>query len=149
MTELSCADYSEKAIVVRGEETKTYKEELKELGGKFNAMLKGGPGWIFSKKSEDKVMSFISSGKIPAKMVTKVASKTVNTTSKTPSNNISGLVEISFLKMDMKARLQFVEEIVRLSLSVPVPSASIVQSVQSECVESDCEEPEAPRKRLL
>ena len=44
-------EYSDKALVVRGD-TKPYKETLKEMGGKFNPKLKGGPGWIFSKKKE-------------------------------------------------------------------------------------------------
>ena len=61
MSDLNCSEYSEKAIVVRGEATKTYKENLKTLGGKYNASLKGGAGWIFSKTSEAKVNKFISS----------------------------------------------------------------------------------------
>lgn len=58
---MNCSEYSEKAIVVRGEATKTYKENLKTLGGKYNASLKGGAGWIFSKTSEAKVNKFIAS----------------------------------------------------------------------------------------
>ena len=42
-------DYSEKSIVVRGTETKTYKEGLKNLGGTYNMNLKGQPGWVFPK----------------------------------------------------------------------------------------------------
>ena len=61
MSDLNCSEYSEKAIVVRGEATKTYKENLKTLGGKYNASLRGGAGWIFSKTSEGKVNKFISS----------------------------------------------------------------------------------------
>lgn len=61
MSDLNCSEYSEKAIVVRGESTKTYKDNLKTLGGKYNASLKGGAGWIFSKTSEAKVNKFISS----------------------------------------------------------------------------------------
>ena len=61
MSDLNCSEYSEKAIVVRGESTKTYKENLKTLGGKYNASLRGGAGWIFSKTSEAKVNKFISS----------------------------------------------------------------------------------------
>jgi hypothetical protein len=33
MSDLNCSEYSEKAIVVRGDSTKTYKEDLKTLGG--------------------------------------------------------------------------------------------------------------------
>jgi hypothetical protein len=67
MTDMSVQDYSEKSIVVRGEETKKYKEELKTLGGKWNAGLQGGGGWIFSKKLEDKVVAFVSTGKLDSK----------------------------------------------------------------------------------
>jgi hypothetical protein len=63
MSDLNCTEYSEKAIVVRGEATKTYKEDLKTLGGKYNANLKGGAGWIFSKTSQGKVNKFITSVK--------------------------------------------------------------------------------------
>ena len=56
-------DYSEKAIAVFGN-TKEIKEQLKELGGKFNPALKyeGGKraGWIFSKKQADKVRALLA-----------------------------------------------------------------------------------------
>ena len=45
---LRIIDYSEKAVAVIGE-TKAVKDRLKELGGRFNAKLSCGPGWIFSK----------------------------------------------------------------------------------------------------
>ena len=51
-------DYSERSIVVRGD-TKPYKEELKEMGGRFNRNLRDGCGWIFSKKHEEEVRKFI------------------------------------------------------------------------------------------
>lgn len=60
MTELVCSEYSEKSIVVHGD-TRLYKEELKKLGGKYNANLRNGPGWIFSKNAQDKVEEFINS----------------------------------------------------------------------------------------
>lgn len=44
-------DYSEKAIAVVGE-TRVIKETLKTLGGRFNAHLTCGAGWIFSKSKE-------------------------------------------------------------------------------------------------
>lgn len=55
---LEIVDYSEKAIAVFGE-TKEIKEQLKEIGGRFNPSLRYNgekrTGWIFSKKQEDKV----------------------------------------------------------------------------------------------
>jgi len=44
--------YSDKSIVVRGEDTKRFKEHLKALGGKYNSRLRGGPGWIFPNAKE-------------------------------------------------------------------------------------------------
>ena len=48
---LQVVDYSEKAVAVVGD-TKPHAGKLKELGGRFNARLKCGAGWIFSKKKE-------------------------------------------------------------------------------------------------
>lgn len=46
---MEIVDYTEKSLVIKGEKTREYKENLKELGGKFNASLKCGAGWIFPK----------------------------------------------------------------------------------------------------
>jgi len=55
--------YSEKAIAIFGE-TKPYINSLKELGGKFNPALshenEKSPGWIFPKKSLDKVQELVT-----------------------------------------------------------------------------------------
>lgn len=48
---LQVIDYSEKAIAIVGE-TRAIKETLKTLGGRFNAHLTCGAGWIFSKTKE-------------------------------------------------------------------------------------------------
>ena len=40
----------EKSLVLMGD-TKPFKETIKEMGGKWNANLKCGPGWIFAKKT--------------------------------------------------------------------------------------------------
>jgi hypothetical protein len=65
MTDLTVEDYSEKSIVVRGE-TREHKDALKSLGGKWNARLRDGGGWIFSKKCEANVMEYVASGNITA-----------------------------------------------------------------------------------
>lgn len=62
MTDLDVSDYNERAIVVRGD-TKPHKENLSKMGGKWNTRLKGGAGWIFSKKFEDKVLYYAEHGK--------------------------------------------------------------------------------------
>lgn len=57
--------YSDRSIAVIGD-TKSIKDELKELGGKFNPNLKTSenprfPGWIFSNKKEQEVRNLIDS----------------------------------------------------------------------------------------
>lgn len=58
--------YTDKSIVVIGD-TKDYKEELKNMGGKWNNMLKNKEtgevfsGWIFTTKKQEIVQNFIDS----------------------------------------------------------------------------------------
>lgn len=59
---MEISDYSEKAIVLRGEKTKDCMEGLKEMGGKYNAVLKGGPGWIFPKTKREVLEKFVNEG---------------------------------------------------------------------------------------
>lgn len=66
---LEMVDYSEKAVAVFGD-TKAIKEQLKELGGRFNPSLNYNgekrAGWIFSKKKADEVRNLTASGKVEA-----------------------------------------------------------------------------------
>jgi DNA topoisomerase-1 len=55
--EIYIEDYSEKAIIVKGD-TKPHSEPLKEMNGKWNKTLKG---WIFSKKKRQQVQKYIDS----------------------------------------------------------------------------------------
>jgi len=50
-------DYSDKSILVKGTDTKKFKEELKGLNGRWNASL---GGWIFSKKKKPEVMKLFN-----------------------------------------------------------------------------------------
>ncbi len=54
--EVQIIDYSEKAFAVIGD-TYPIKEQLKQLGGKFNRFLKCGAGWIFSKSKLEEVQA--------------------------------------------------------------------------------------------
>lgn len=57
-------DYSEKAIALFGN-TRAIKDQLKELGGRFNPGLNDGgskrAGWIFSKRKETELRSLLNS----------------------------------------------------------------------------------------
>lgn len=71
-------EYSEKSIAVFGD-TKSIKEELKAIGGKFNPALKNNgekrAGWIFPKKQADKVRALLA----PAACVCSETSQNLNT----------------------------------------------------------------------
>lgn len=66
---IEVVDYSEKAVAVFGD-TKAIKEQLKELGGRFNPSLNYNgekrAGWMFSKKQADKVKELIAPTELPA-----------------------------------------------------------------------------------
>ena len=52
-------NYSEKAIAVIGD-TRAIKDTLKTIGGRFNAHLTCGAGWIFSKSKEDAIKAALN-----------------------------------------------------------------------------------------
>ena len=66
---INIIDYSEKAFAVVGD-TKAVKDDLKKLGGRFNAKLSCGCGWIFSNKVRQDVERFISSGEVAERVRT-------------------------------------------------------------------------------
>lgn len=51
--------YTDKSIAVFGE-TKPWKNDLKELGARFNPNLNGRPGWIISNRHETPLMEFLT-----------------------------------------------------------------------------------------
>ena len=53
-SDIFMTEYSDKSIAVYGN-TKIYKDKLKILGGKWNANLRDGPGWIFSNKHREDI----------------------------------------------------------------------------------------------
>ena len=53
MSSVTISEYSQWSLVVRGD-TRSHKDALKSLGGKWNKYLKrGGAGWIFPKKKKE------------------------------------------------------------------------------------------------
>jgi len=63
---LNSVEYSDKSFIVFGNATKIYKQQLSELGGKFNMYLKerpgfaGGAAWIFFTKNKATVYKFLN-----------------------------------------------------------------------------------------
>jgi hypothetical protein len=58
--EIKIISYSDKAIAVVGD-TKRFKDELKEAGGRFNFRLSCGAGWIFPKTKIENVKTLLTS----------------------------------------------------------------------------------------
>lgn len=57
--EIQIVDYSERSFAVIGE-TKPIKDQLYDMGGKFNRNLSCGPGWIFSKRRLEAVQNALT-----------------------------------------------------------------------------------------
>jgi len=57
--EVKIIDYSEKSFALVGD-TKPIKDELKEMGGKFNFRLSCGAGWIFPKGKLNELTEFLT-----------------------------------------------------------------------------------------
>ncbi len=75
-TKISLYVYTEKSLVIKSDENfgKSFAENLKEAGGKYNAKLRVGidKGWVFpnSKKAElDEVLTKINSGEIKGEII--------------------------------------------------------------------------------
>ena len=58
-TDLRIIHYSDKCVVVVGK-TKENKDRLRAIGGKYNAWLKCGEGWVFPKSKEALIRSEFS-----------------------------------------------------------------------------------------
>jgi len=56
---LTITGYSDKSFVIRGN-TRPYRSEFSAHGGKWNYSLRGGAGWIFSKKHLSKMQRYVT-----------------------------------------------------------------------------------------
>lgn len=70
MTNITIINYTEKSFVLVGD-TKEYKDEIKNIGGKWNPKLKDCKGWIFSKKHLNKVVKFLKEHSINYEFIEK------------------------------------------------------------------------------
>jgi hypothetical protein len=57
---LTAEKYTEKTMVIRGDYDKYADLIVKELSGRYNTKLRGGPGWLISMEKSDRVKRFIS-----------------------------------------------------------------------------------------
>lgn len=147
--ELTIEQYSEKAIVVRGN-TQPYKESLKELGGKWNSALKGGGGWIFpnSKKSTiEELNKKIETGSVKGVPVEKKTYEKSSTSEKIDEKKFVPLKDY----LDLLARVERLEQItshVDFVKGTSKPTSKPESNETEIVIESD-EEEEPKVERLL
>ena len=164
--EITVTSYSEKAVVVRGN-TKDYIEDLKQLGGKYNGRLRDGPGWIFSKKMEKDIKTFISNGAhIADQKEIKPKQWDYSSENKvmlkmTPTLSEYGMMlgkindmseKINFMEKAMALLLNKsqLESLDRVVVKKPKPKKPVEKQQETIVLEdSSSEEEERPRIRLL
>jgi hypothetical protein len=149
-------DYTDTSVVVRGD-TKKYKEDLKKLGGKYNGLLKDGPGWIFYKKKEAEIKDFINKG---VRLVTPEEEKIVAVEDQTRSKisqsqiNTPTTVDLSNVMAMLNKLLVKVEKIEAYitANTQSTPKKSIIVPTKEEDSSSsddDEEQEKKPPRRLL
>jgi hypothetical protein len=163
MSSITVEQYSEKAIVVRGN-TVPYKEKLLSIGGKWNKMLKGGEGWIFpltKKPVVEKILSeapSVHQNDISENDNNSSCSKQQRTYNyKTNRNNISDDSEVVLTKKEYLHLISRLERLEQMSdignntnkekrknttnKNIPPPLSSINDSDINE-LDYDIDEPE-------
>ena len=116
---ISIESYSEYSLVVRGD-TKRFKTNLLELGGKFNSNLKDGAGWIFSKKKNKEALESlqkdISEGKIKGEESEEVTQNNPSSSSQSVSSNNSSSSQVFQSKdfVSMKTYLALLSRVEKL-----------------------------------
>lgn len=123
---MEIVDYSERSFAVIGN-TKLYKEQLKELGGKYNEKLKCGAGWIFSLSKKSKVEKLVGSLDIdspkPAKIFSVVPQR-VNIHASFDLGSFKTLIE----PLSMSARMELLGRLIALCNTVPEEKSPPVKS---------------------
>lgn len=55
---ISFEPYNQKQYAVRGDR-KVYEKIIKDLGGRWNARMRGGPGWLISQTQKEKLQKLV------------------------------------------------------------------------------------------
>lgn len=122
--EMEIIDYTEKSLVIFGEETKNCIEKLKQIGARYNKSLthpttkEKFSGWVLSKKQKDKLNDLLNA---KVDICEKFADLNLNETklkvkSKVPkvntTPNIQQVAGFSMIvpKTGMKIKLKFLED---------------------------------------
>lgn len=164
MSSITVEQYSEKAIVVRGN-TIPYKDKLLSIGGKWNKMLKGGEGWIFPLTKKPIVEKLLSEpASVHDNEPTETSNETISKT-RTYKKNLNENMSISEVVLTKKEYLHLISRIEKLEQlvmnideksvktikkNIPPPLSSINDSdLNVDNYEDDEEDREQPVQRLL
>ena len=126
-TKLEFSIYSDKCVVIKGTETKKYKEGIKDIGGKWNATI---GGWIFPIKLKNTAEEFVEralSGKIKHDVMTD--SNQHNIISKTDFNALLSKVE----KLEIK--IAQLEKIIKNNIQIDSSESSDSDNSNTKKVE--------------
>ncbi len=99
---LEIQPYTDRSIVVRGEDTKLVKDKLKELGGKFNKNLKDGCGWIFPASKKNDLQALLALSKAELMETEQMFTK----------------IEAALKTMSVADRLMFVQRVVNAAANI-------------------------------
>lgn len=157
---LTIEDYSDKAIVLRGEPNNP--AELIKMKGLYNDRLKGGSGWIFSKKKRDEVLKFIEMDKKLVNksiIMTNASSTKINEeANKMTYQEMYLWIQKTSHKFSIGERLTLIHllskpettttTVEKSKVLVPIQKRTVVADEDIE-IEDDNEEEEEPPKSLL
>jgi hypothetical protein len=160
-----CSTYTEKSIVVHGE-TRDHKEELKTLGGKWNAKLTDKStqeqfgGWIFPTTKQEQVKKWLASvGNSVVPTSTPQITPRVTTPRATPKSSDSpieriemGIQRIEGIIKSLDEVPQIVEVLKGLSVefkNIKKEYTTSAPPLASSDFEEEDEEDGPPPKRLL
>ncbi len=132
--------YSEKALVVRGSDTKSYTNELTNIGGKWNPGLKGGGGWIFPNIKRDVI----------EKLITNIESGTVVKNIVSSNTTLSGDT-FTISKREWLAVLERIEKL-ELNRSNTIGNSASLKKKQCDSdieIDEDTEEKPKRPERLM
>lgn len=169
MSSITVEQYSEKAIVVRGNSI-PYKEKLLSIGGKWNKMLKGGEGWIFPLTKKPIVEKLLSEPPTESEIDSSDNVQKIKTTTLKPVERISEVVLTKKEYLHLISRIEILEQLVskfsdneilpkekkiNKKLKIPPPLSSISDSDLSESIDyennlnCDSDNEREPVQRLL
>ncbi len=127
--DLKIIDYSEKAVLVTGKSTHEFKEDLKQMHGKWMVSKeKKMSGWIFSKKHKSKLEKFIANLKSNLKVLKQVVKTEKHLQGKTLVVAAAPKEESGFLVTEVKKASKSTAPAQVVVRNAPMPRA-VVPSV--------------------